>query len=226
MRANPFHVEDILLGLVNLGAPAAIGGGIDPNGAPDIGLGLLMTLAVAGAAVSVGLRPADQPPVRAGTVEAPRIALVGPLLGGLFFVGSLAGERLGMADGSAIGLAAVLAAGLATVLNDRLPVVRPAVRRALVLPFVLVGAGLFSAFASEILGGLDLPAMIREAPAVGSGFAIFVSVLLLGGIAAFYAMFVAAPRQLADPGGSRLAWIPRFALFVVTALLGLGTVLL
>ena len=92
-------------------------------------------------------------------------------------------------------------------------------------PLVLVGAGIFASFAGDILGGLDLPAMIRDAPAVGVGFAVFVSVLLLGGIGAFYAMFVAAPRELADPEMRRLLWIPRFALFVVTALLGLGIVI-
>lgn len=225
-RRYLFRAEDVLLGLVNLVGPSALhvelGGSADPNA----GLGLLLLVAVLGAVAAIGLRPSDQPTVGAGGLEAPRIVLVGPLLGGLFLVGTLAGEQLGMADGSLIGGAGVVAAGFAAAGSGYLPVTSPSVRRALVTPLVLVGAGIFSSFAGEILGGLDVPAMIRDAPAVGTGFAVFVAVLLLGGIGAFYAMFVAAPRELADPEMSRLLWIPRFGLFVVTAVLGLGIVLL
>lgn len=32
----------------------------------------------------------------------------------------------------------------------------------------------------------------------------------------FYLMLVFAPRELADPGAPRLAWIIRYALFLVT----------
>jgi len=225
MRRNLFRAEDALLGLVNLVAPSTLHVGLDGSDDPNAGLGLLLLLAVLGAVAAIGLRPSDQPTVAAGGVEAPRIVLVGPLVGGLFLVGTLAGEQLGMADGSVIGGAGVVAAGLAAAGSAYLPVTSPGVRRALVTPLVLVGAGIFSSFAGEIIGGLDVPAMIRDAPAVGVGFAVFVSVLLISGIGAFYAMFVAAPRALADPEASWWLWIPRFALFLVTALLGLGIVL-
>ena len=224
-RWGPLRAEDGLLGLVNLVAPSALSGGLDSGAAPNAGLGILLLLAMVGAVAAIGLRPARQPSVAAGGIEAPRIVLVGPLLGGLFVVGSLAAEHLGLSDGSPLGVVAVAAAGLAVAGSRYLPVATPGLRRALVTPLILVGAGLFSGFAQETLGGIDLAAMLRDAPAVGIGFAVFVSVLLIGGIAAFYAMFVAAPRALADPEASSWLWIPRFALFLVTALLGLGIVL-
>jgi hypothetical protein len=225
-RRNLFRAEDVLLGLVNLVAPTTLHVGLDRSDDPSAGLGLVLLLALLGAVAAIGLRPADQPAIAAGGLQAPRIVLVGPLLGGLFLVGALAGEQLGMSDGSLIGGLGVVAAGLAAAGARYLPVTSPGIRRALVTPLILVGAGIFSSFAGGIIGGLDVAGMIRDAPAVGIGFAVFASVLLLGGIGAFYAMFVAAPRELADPEMSRLLWIPRFVLFVITALLGLGIVLL
>ncbi len=225
MRLGPLRVEDVLLGAANLIAPSLFGGGINLDAAPDTGLGLLMVLALAAAVVGIGLRPAVQPSLRAGPVQAPRWGLIGPLMGGLFFVGMVAGEQLGMSDGSPIGGGAIVLAGAAAATNQWLPVADPAVRRALVTPFVLVCSGLFAGFAGGIVGSIDVGAMIRDAPAVGTSFALFVAVLLTGGIAVYYTMFVAAPRELADPEGRSWVWIPRFVLFLATALIGFGPII-
>jgi len=225
MIRNALRVEDLVLGAANLVGPWLLGSGIDLNAAPNAGLGLVMLLALAGAVACIGLRPNGQPSIRAGGVETPRYALVGPLLGALWLVGAFAGEQLGMPDGSLIGTLGAVAAGLAAAGNRFLPVVRPELRRALVTPFVLVCTGIFLGFTGGILSGLDVGAMIRDAPAVGTSFALFVAIMLLGGLAAFYAMFVAAPRALADPEARAWVWVPRFILFVVTAVLGVGPTL-
>ena len=204
---SALRVEDVLLGGVNLVAPWLLAPvpGSPSMPRPSTGLGLVMLLSLAGAVASIGLRPVTrQPALRAaGRVQTPRYALVGPLLGALWLVGGLRRGairdvgRLADRDPGGAGAAGLAAAGGNRFLPE---VAEPEVRRALVTPFILVCTGIFLNFAGSILGGLDVGAMIREAPAVGTSFALFVAIMLLGGLAAFYAHVRGGPlRELADP---------------------------
>ena len=50
----------------------------------------------------------------------------------------------------------------------------------------------------------------------------FVLMMVVGGLAVFYAMLVVAPRQLADPEDAGFRWVLRFALFLSASLVGIG----
>jgi hypothetical protein len=185
-------------------------------------LGLVELVAIAGAFAALLTRPSDQPPVRLGDRDAPRCIIAGPLIGGLAFASNSALENLGWRSGDWIIALAFLAILVGALASHRLPVVPADVRRAFVLPFTLVCAAYFNSFAAVFLEGLDIRAAFDAAPAAGTGFAIFILGFVLAGMAAFYAMFVVAPRELADPEDSGVRWAIRFASFVGSSLLGVG----
>jgi hypothetical protein len=221
------RVEDGLLAGWSLALPA-VGGWFGSTSIPP-GLegggalaGFVQLLAVLGAFAALLTRPTDQPPVRVGEVEAPRIALSGPLIGGLAFASAGAIEGLGLPSGDwliAISFVVLLIGILAA---SHLPVVSAPMRRLFVLPFILVSSTYFNGFAGTILGSLDIGELIAQAPATSLSFALFLLVLILGGMAAFYAMFVVAPRELADPEGRALPWIVRFIVYVAASLAGVS----
>jgi hypothetical protein len=104
---------------------------------------------------------------------------------------------------------------------NHLPVLDVDVRRLLVLPFILVCAGIFNGFAADILEGFDPRLLSLESFSAEGGLVLFIGLMLLGGLAAFYAALVAAPRALADP--EHAGFLPiGFAVYVVSALLGIG----
>jgi hypothetical protein len=226
------RVEDGLLAGWSLALPA-VGGWFGSTSTPP-GLegggawaGFVQLLAVLGAFAALLTRPTDQPPVRVGEVEAPRIALSGPLIGGLAFAAAGAIEGLGLPSGDwliAISFVVLLIGILAA---SHLPVVSAPLRRLFVLPFILVSSTYFNGFAGTVLGSLDIGSLdigelIAQAPAASLSFALFLLVLILGGMAAFYAMFVVAPRELADPEGRALPWIARFIVYMAASLTGLS----
>ena len=90
------------------------------------------------------------------------------------------------------------------------------------MPFILVTAGFFNSFAAVFLEELDLRSTIGSFPPGGLSLVLTVLGLVLAGMAAFYAMFVVAPRELADPEDSGPRWVIRFALFVASSVLGIG----
>jgi len=227
--AHPWlRVEDGALAAWSLALPAvagwfgAAGGSAAADAGPNALVGLAQLIAVAGALAALLTRPPDQPRVHVAGQEAPRWIICGPLIGGLAFAAEGVTTNLGIGSGGwVIGLALV-AILVATMAADRLPVVQAPLRRLFVAPFILVSAAYFNGFAADILGSLDIGQVLNTDPAGGIGFGLFVLALLLGGMAAFYAMFVVAPRELADPENSGFRWAVRFALFVASSLVGIG----
>jgi len=53
-------------------------------------------------------------------------------------------------------------------------------------------------------------------------FTSFIVLMVIGALAAFYAMLIVAPRQLADPEDAGARWVVRFVLFLVASLAGIG----
>jgi len=185
--------------------------------------GAIMVLASLLAIVCLGTRPPEQPGVRIGADEAvaPRWIIAGPLVGGLAIISSTGFDGIGITGVDLSGFV-LLVAVAAIALNRWLPVVPALVRRLLVLPFMLVAGSFFSGLAAAMLGTLDVDALLASIGAPEWGLTAFILVLLVGGLGAFYAMLVVAPRQLADPEDAGLRWVVRFVLFLAASLTGIG----
>jgi hypothetical protein len=217
------RVEDgILAAWVGVAQPLAASSALGSVATSALA-GVAMMIAAAAAIVSLGTRPAEQPPVLVGDAGAPRWLFAGPLVGALALVAGEAGNRLAPAGLGWVGMLLPIAAVGALVANRWLPMVSSTVRRALVLPFVLVCATFWSEFAVGVLDGLDVTQLTAAIGTEEASLAAFIAVMLFGGLAAFYTMLVVAPRVLADPepgGGWR--WALRFVLFLIASVAGIG----
>lgn len=224
---SALRVEDGLLAAWSLALPVAgTWFGAGPGGSGDEGpmplIGAAQLLAVLGAIGALLTRPADQPPVRVGQQDAPRWIIVGPLIGALAFTSGDAVANLGLGSGDWLLPIALLAILVGTLAANHLPVVPSPLRRAFVLPFILLSATYFNGFAAVFIRGLDINAAVAATPTGDIGFAIFVLTLVVAGMAVFYTMLVVAPRELADPEEDGPRWVVRFVLFLAASLLGVG----
>jgi hypothetical protein len=229
-RRLPLAAEDFGLAAWNVAAvPLLAAGGAMPvlqlGDAPNLAAGMVQLIAVIGAIVAIATRPAGTslPALSAGTIDA-RLAFIGPLVLAISFVAGSASTYLGLNLGGPVIGTAFIAMVAAMVFADRLPTIDPWLRRAMLLPFVLVCAGIFDGFAVELLADVDVPALIGSLTVEKTGFGLFVLTMLLAGLAVFYAGLVVAPRVLASPEEQAgcLAWPARFVLFIVSAVLGIG----
>ena len=192
--------------------------------------GVLWTLAVAGAfavivshdAVIPGQEPRKHVAVTQDAVES-RFAMFGTLVGGMGLIGGGALAGLGLDPGLGFVLVFVGIPVLAVLHGLRVsPALPHEGRRWLLTPLLLIGSSIFAAFARTIGLGPDL---LREAlgqassaglgltdtlAAVAGGLGLFVLAA-----AVYYAMLVAAPRQLIESEGGVGTWTIRFACFIV-----------
>ncbi len=229
-RFLPLAAEDLALaawnvGVVPLAALSGIGHVLQLGDGPDTFAGVIQLLAVIGAIVAIATRPTGStlPAVEPGSIDA-RMAFVGPLTLAIAFLAGSASTYLGLdVEGPLIGTA-FLAMVAAMAFANRLPTLDPGIRRAMLLPFVLVCTGVFDGFAAHLLGDVNLPGLVGSLSVDQTGFGLFVVTMLLAGLAVFYAGLVVAPRALASPQEVTgcLVWPARFALFVVSAVLGIG----
>ncbi|MFI5261907.1 MAG: hypothetical protein ACHQZR_05080 [Candidatus Limnocylindrales bacterium] len=175
-------------------------------------LGLVASLAVVGALVCLATHPA---PLGDGSVVAVADrGTVGPLAGGMLLVGAVGTQNL--FDTVGAGFAVVLVAiGVASLLPDALPPIAVPDRRALVTPYLLVAASLFNGLIGQLGGLFDLRGLLDQ----GLGPTLQALPVYVGFVLAFcgvyYLMLVYAPRQLATADGGVVAWLIRFATFVV-----------
>lgn len=225
-RRGAVEAEDLLLAGWNLVAIPVGGVFADSwsGGEPAPLLGAIEVAAVLLAIIALATRPT-------GTTEPPtefRIwILSGPLIGALALVGSAGVDRLGMPGADVLLALAVLVGVGATAFSHRLPVVDPLRRRLLVLPLILIAAGVFQDIGSGLVDGLDPGAFVT---ALGSGalssqdvsLAAFVLGFVVLGSAAFFAMLIVAPRELAESEPSPSIWLGRYGLFLVSAATGIG----
>jgi hypothetical protein len=229
MRPLGLRVEDLLLAAWNAaGVPLATTAGLAPIIAlgddPNPVAGAVQLLAVVGAIVAIATRPSGTSAVPAPLGSDARLAFIGPLVGAIAFVAGSASAYLAIGiDGLVVGTAFIVIVA-AMVFGDRLPVIDAGLRRALILPFMLVAAGIFDAFVADILAGLDVGQLVAELSVDETGFGLFVIGMIVAGLAAFYAALIVAPRALVDPQSDVgcLAWPLRFVLYLVSAALGIG----
>jgi hypothetical protein len=221
--------EDLLLAAWNaVGVPLVAASTAAPvlslGDAPDPVAGIIQLLAVVGLIVGVATRPAGSiaSPVPLGTDA--RLAFFGPLVAAVAFVSGSVSAYLGLGiDGLIVG-ASFIVITAAVLLADRLPVIDAGLRRALVVPFIAVCAGVFNGFAADIIGDLDVGALIASLTVDDTGFGLFVVGMLTAALAFFYASLVVAPRMLVDPDSADgcLMWPLRFVLYLVSAALGIS----
>jgi hypothetical protein len=229
MRAIGLRVEDVLLAGWNAaGVPLLAAGSLSPIVAlgdePNTVAGVIQLVAIAGAIIAIATRPSGMPPEQAKLVGELRIGFMGPLVGAVAFVSGSASTYLGFGvDGLAIGTAFLAIVG-AMLLGDRLPVMDAGLRRALILPFIGVSAGIFNGFAADVLDGLDVAELLTSLTVDQTGFGVFIVTMLVAGLGFFYAALVVAPRTLVAPedAGGCLVWPMRFALYLVSAVFGIG----
>jgi hypothetical protein len=215
-----------LAGWNALAVPLLAGSGLSPliqlGDEPHLLAGIVQLVAVIGAIVAIATRPASGGP---SALPGPSIgmleAIIGPLVLGVAFVAGSAAVYLGLSIDEPITGIAFLTIVAAMAFGDRLPVIDAGLRRLLVLPFILVSAGIFNGFAADLLTGLDPRLLAAASFSAEAGFVLFVGLMVVGGLAVFYAGLVAAPRLLADPGQSG-AWPLRFLVYLLSALFGIG----
>lgn len=232
MRALGLRIEDLLLAGWNVaGVPLVAAGALAPilslGDAPNAFAGWVQLIAVIAAIIAIATRPsgATRVPAPEGVDIDARMAFIGPLIGAVAFVAGSASAYLGFGvDGLVVGTAFIVITA-AMVLGDRLPVIDRGLRRALILPFILVCGGIFNGFAADILDGLDVGELISSVTVDETGFGLFIVAMVIAGLAAFYAALVFAPRVLVDPDLENhgcLVWPLRFVLYLASAVLGIG----
>lgn len=197
-----------LLGrLMGLGSTQATG-----LGTPTPLTGAFGLVAVAGVLVCLCTRGAGEPaPFGDGQLTFEGWARF-PLIAGVGIVALETLPGLGLDPDPVLGI--TLAAIMVSVLGYRwLPVVPVTVRRALVVPMGLLATGAFDQLMGSGLADAMRELLTGQAPPEAGAFLP----LILGAVAALYAALVAAPRAIADPGATWLAWVVRF-LFLLAAL--------
>ncbi|MGZ8513238.1 MAG: hypothetical protein ACXWWL_07345 [Candidatus Limnocylindria bacterium] len=229
MRAVGLRAEDLVLATWNVvGVPVVAAGALAPilalGDESNALAGWVQLAAVLAAIAAIATRPAGGTPIPELPASEARLAFIGPLVGAVAFVAGSASAYLSLGiDGLVVGTAFVVITA-AMVFGDRLPVIDAGLRRALILPFILVCGGIFNGFAADILDGLDVGALLASVTVDETGFGLFIVGMLLAGLGAFYAALVVAPRVLVAPEADNgcLVWPARFALYVVSAVLGIG----
>jgi hypothetical protein len=217
--AGLLRLEDLLLAaLTAIGIPllerwlggAAVG---SSSGDPSVLSGLLGLLGVAGVIACVLTRGPDEPP----PLEDRALTLQGwarfPLAAGVGIVALETIPGLGLDPDPFAGLT-FLAVFAGALLFPKLPVLPVTARRLLVMPMVIVAAGAFDGIIGRDLGGMALALLGGAQPEVAAFWP-----LILGAVAMLYVMLVVAPRAIADPGSSGVAWAVRFLFFVLVVVL-------
>ena len=213
------RVEDFLLGTIALiGLPlfdrltrGASGSGTATD-TPAPLTGLIGLVAILGVLLCLLTRGAGEPP----PFGDGQLTLQGwarfPLAAGVGIVGIETLPGIGLDGDPFIGLT-FLVVFVSVMIPGHLPVVPVAARRALVTPMAILATGAFDRMMGSGLGDMVGGFVRGEAPPELAGFLP----LIIGAVAAMYAMLVVAPRAIADPGAGGLAWVVRFV-FLLAAL--------
>ena len=221
------RVEDALLfGWLVLVQPLLSGLGSD---GPFTGLsqeddplvGLVYLVAAAGAVVALATRSPGESQFDFESPNTPRFYALWPFLAALALIASIGAENTGIASAEAafVPVAAVTVASY--VFYQKLPTLAAEKRRALMLPCVLVAAGIFNATMADVFDSVDVGDLFSAAGGdVRAAFGVFALLVLFS--LPFYMMFVFAPRQVTESEGTWSAWAARYGLFLVGAIVGVG----
>jgi hypothetical protein len=143
---------------------------------------------------------------------------VGPFTGGLLLIGISAATALNLTSNAVLALSAGL--GVAAVYaHFKLPALPTIIRRAMITPYVLVTGSQFWQLINAVTGN-DLIGQLRAVPPTSYGAIAPIVGFLLAFSAVYYAMLIYAPRQFAESGGSLVAWVIRYMMFILGMALG------
>jgi hypothetical protein len=214
------RIEDWLLAAwVAVAAPILVRGQASSAGPFDGGRpmdGLIDLIAILGAFACLASRNPD-------AAEGSSItggAAIGPFTGGLILIAVSAAAALQIGSDAAVALLIAIVA-VAVIVRVRWHVLPTLVRRALITPYILVAGSLFWRAINGLTDAVGMSSLRAVAPADLGAVAPLVGFLLAFSVV-YYAMLVYAPRQVAEREGGALAWIVRYALFVVGIALGAG----
>lgn len=115
-----------------------------------------------------------------------------------------------------IGMLVFLAVAISALVHRWLPVIPVAIRRLLVVPMGIVGAGAFDRIIGSNLP--DIMGMVTRGPR-DDPMRGFIP-LILGAVLMVYVMLVVAPRSIADPEARWWPWAVRFGLLLLAAATG------
>ena len=179
--------------------------------------GALELIAVLGALICLVTGRSDAP--AGGDPGVLGRGAIGPLVGGLLLVTFSGSAGLGLDDTPGTVVAVVLI-GLVVAVRLRWPAFSTSVRRALVTPFILVTGGIFWNVLDSITGGQG----VIGGPTGGlspSDIGLVIGLLAVFS-AVYYAMLVYAPRQVAEAEGGPVTWLVRYAVFLVSVVVGIA----
>jgi hypothetical protein len=222
-----FQPEDLVLAvwLLLLGPALMVAaGGEHPFqlGTVAAPVGWFYALACLGGIVCMVTRGRGETLRRGENGEALRIYALFPMATALAIVGFLATESTGFGMGELLPLLAFGAAVVGFIAQPILPAVTPALRRAFIMPFILVGTGIFESMLADTWGDVPLADLVPTYDAIEPGYAsLMLSILVVVSLFIYY-LFVFAPRVVAGVGGSIRTWALRFVLFAASLVLGVS----
>jgi hypothetical protein len=209
--------EDWLLaGYVALASPlfAIIEGVAGPFDSGRPLEGIVRLAGACGALACLATRSSDRPEPAEPIMAS---ATAGPVIGVLALAGASAFTGLSLLPPLAFGL--VFGAGiLIAVSQGHRPALPVALRRGLLVPFLMAAGGILWSLVESVAGATDVAGQVGRAPAAFS-LALGVLALLCG---VYYALLVYAPRQIVEREGNLRAWLIRYALFVAGGAIGLS----
>jgi hypothetical protein len=184
-------------------------------------VGAVYLVAAAGAVIALATRSPGESQFDFESPNSPRSYALWPMMAALALIASIGAENTGIASAEAAFLPVAAVTVVSYVFYNKLPTLAPNKRRALMAPFVLVGAGIFNGTMADVLDSVDVGDLFQAAGGdVQALFGVFALLVLFS--LPFYMMFVFAPRQITESEGTWPAWAARYGLFLVGAIAGVG----
>jgi hypothetical protein len=220
--AGLFRLEDVaLVGWLVLGVPverflAGPNAG-DPLGTePDALSGLLWLVATVLAIGVIATRSPGDPVIGFEDISTPRSYAPLPFLFSLSIVAHTALARLGI-EAEALTAVIFLVTMVSYVAYPRLPNLPRAIRRLMILPFILIAGTVFGGMVGDMADLFDFRGLLADPTATPSAFLGVIGLeVLFSGI--FYLAFVLAPRMVAEAEGTWRAWLVRYLVFLVATI--------
>jgi hypothetical protein len=191
-------------------SPTALGGDQDPV------TGLIYVVATVLAVAVIATRSPGDPVLGFEGISTARSYAPFPFLLSLAIVGQTGLDRLGIASDAVIGIVFLITMAC-YVAWPHLPSLPRTTRRLMILPFILVAGTVFGGMIADLSSLFDYRALLGDPNASPSAFLGLLGLQVLFSVF-FYLAFIFAPRMVAEAEGSWLAWLARYALFLLVTI--------
>jgi hypothetical protein len=217
------RLEDAaLVGWLLVGPPlarslsAASPGGTALGGDHDPWSGLLYLVATVLAVAVLATRSPGDPVLGFEGISTARSYAPFPFLLSLGIVGQTGLDRLGIASDAVIGIVFLITM-VCYVAWPHLPNLPRTTRRLMILPFILVAGTVFGGMVADLSSLFDYRVLLGDPSASPSAYVGLLGLQVLFSVF-FYLAFIFAPRMVAEAEGSWLAWLARYALFLLVTI--------